>query len=143
MGLLGASFEDKVRKAVDAVRGLGLGVADLGARVDGKVVTLEGTAHSLEAKTRAMEEFNARVETGNTVNRIRVVLPAAAPPQAPAPAEAPAERWHVVVAGDTLGGLAERYYGKAGAYMRIFEANTDQLKDPNLIKVGQKLRIPS
>jgi len=26
--------------------------------------------------------------------------------------------------------------------MKIFEANRDQLKDPNLIKIGQKLRIP-
>lgn len=142
MGLLGASFEDKVRAAVEAVRGLGLGVADLGAHVDGKVVTLEGTAPSLEIKTRVMEELNARVETDNTVNRIRVVQPAAAAPRAQVPAEAPAERWHVVVSGDTLSGLARKYYGKAGSYMRIFEANTEEIKDANLIKVGQKLRIP-
>jgi nucleoid-associated protein YgaU len=141
MGLLGASFEDTVRAAVEAVRGLG--VADLNAHVDGTVVTLEGTAPSLEVKTRVMEAFNARVETDNTVNRIRVVQPAAATPQSPAPAEAPEPRWHVVVAGDTLSGLAKKYYGKAGAYMKTFEANTDQLRDPNLIRVGQKLRIPS
>jgi nucleoid-associated protein YgaU len=53
-----------------------------------------------------------------------------------------ATQWHVVVAGDTLSKLAKQYYGDAALYMQIFEANRDQLKDPDLIKVGQKLRIP-
>lgn len=53
-----------------------------------------------------------------------------------------ATQWHEVQAGDTLSKIAKRYYGDASLYMQIFEANTDQLKDPNLIKVGQKLRIP-
>lgn len=53
-----------------------------------------------------------------------------------------ATQWHEVVAGDTLSKIAKRYYGDASLYMQIFEANKDQLKDPNLIKIGQKLRIP-
>lgn len=53
-----------------------------------------------------------------------------------------ATQWHEVQAGDTLSKIAKRYYGDASLYMQIFEANTDQLKDPDLIKVGQKLRIP-
>ncbi len=140
MALFGSSFEDKVRAALEAVRALGLGVTDLDARVDGKVVTLSGTAPSMEVKARVMQEFNARVETDNTLNQIRVAQAApAAPPPAP-PAE---ERWHVVASGDTLSALALKYYGKAGLYMKIFEANKDQLSNPNLIKVGQKLRIPN
>jgi nucleoid-associated protein YgaU len=50
---------------------------------------------------------------------------------------------HTVASGDTLSKLAKRYLGDAGAYMKIFEANKDILKDPNLIKVGQELKIPS
>jgi nucleoid-associated protein YgaU len=53
-----------------------------------------------------------------------------------------ATQWHVVEAGDTLSKIAKRYYGDASLYMQIFEANRDQLKNPDLIKVGQKLRIP-
>jgi len=49
---------------------------------------------------------------------------------------------YTVVAGDTLGKIAKQYYGDASKYMKIFEANKDQLKDPNLIKVGQTLKIP-
>ena len=45
--------------------------------------------------------------------------------------------------GDTLSGIAKRFYGNANAYMKIFEANGDQLSDPDKIKVGQTLRIPA
>ena len=49
---------------------------------------------------------------------------------------------HDVVSGDTLGAIAKEYLGEAGKYMEIFNANRDQLSDPNLIRVGQKLKIP-
>jgi len=63
--------------------------------------------------------------------------------QTPPPKEGwDATQWHEVKPGDTLSKIAKQYYGDASLYMQIFEANKDQLKDPNLIKVGQKLRIP-
>jgi LysM repeat protein len=49
---------------------------------------------------------------------------------------------HEVVGGDTLSKIAKKFYGDANKYMKIFEANKDQLKDPDKIKVGQKLKIP-
>lgn len=49
---------------------------------------------------------------------------------------------HEVVAGDTLSKIAKKFYGDANKYMKIFEANKDQLKDPDKINVGQKLKIP-
>lgn len=51
-------------------------------------------------------------------------------------------RLHVVKSGDTLSKIAKQFYGDAGKYPKIFEANRDQLSDPNLIKPGQKLKIP-
>jgi nucleoid-associated protein YgaU len=51
-------------------------------------------------------------------------------------------QWHEVKKGETLWKIAERYYGDGSLYPKIFEANKDTLKDPNLIRVGQKLRIP-
>jgi nucleoid-associated protein YgaU len=59
-------------------------------------------------------------------------------PAAPAPA-----RSYTVVAGDTLSKISKELYGDATKYMKIFEANRDSLKDPNLIKVGQVLKIPA
>jgi nucleoid-associated protein YgaU len=149
MGLFGKSFEEKVDEAINAVRAKFPGVRGLAARIDGKTVKLEGEAPSLEVKTAVMAAFNGLVETENTINTIRVAAAPIAPPPGPRPpaeaAPAPpagAETIHVVVAGDTLGAIARKYYGKASQYMRIFEANKDILKNPDVIKVGQKLRIP-
>jgi nucleoid-associated protein YgaU len=51
-------------------------------------------------------------------------------------------QWYEVVAGDTLSKIAKKFYGDPNLYPQIFEANRDQLSDPNKIQVGQKLRIP-
>lgn len=51
-------------------------------------------------------------------------------------------RIHDVAAGESLSKIAKHYYGDAGHYMKIFQANQDQLSDPDKIKPGQKLRIP-
>jgi len=60
---------------------------------------------------------------------------------APKPA-APAEQIYTVVAGDSLSKISKKLYGDANQWKRIFEANRDQIKNPDLIHPGQKLRIP-
>jgi nucleoid-associated protein YgaU len=59
-----------------------------------------------------------------------------------APAAAPAAKTYTVKAGDTLGAIAKEHLGSAGAYMKIFDLNKDQLTDPNKIQPGQVLRLP-
>ena len=49
---------------------------------------------------------------------------------------------YTVQAGDTLSAIAKRLLGNANAYMDIFNANRDQLKDPDQIKPGQVLKSP-
>jgi nucleoid-associated protein YgaU len=41
-----------------------------------------------------------------------------------------------------LSKIAKVHYDNANRYMDIFNANKDQLKDPNLIQPGQRLLIP-
>ena len=53
-----------------------------------------------------------------------------------------ATQWHEVKKGETLWKIAEHYYGDGALYTKIFEANRDTVKDANMIRVGQKLRIP-
>ena len=48
---------------------------------------------------------------------------------------------YTVKSGDTLSQIAKDHLGDADAYMDIFNANKDQLKDPDKIKPGQVLRI--
>ncbi|HNQ27093.1 MAG TPA: LysM peptidoglycan-binding domain-containing protein [Aquaticitalea sp.] len=50
---------------------------------------------------------------------------------------------HTVKSGETLGKIAKLYYGDASKYQKIFAANTDKLKDPNLIHPNQELVIPN
>jgi len=50
---------------------------------------------------------------------------------------------YTVKAGDTLSSIARERLGNANAYPKIFEANRDQLADPNKIKPGQVLKIPA
>jgi nucleoid-associated protein YgaU len=57
-------------------------------------------------------------------------------------AKAAGGRTYTVKAGDTLSAIAKEHLGSASAYMKIFEANRDQLTDPDKIKPGQVLRIP-
>ena len=52
------------------------------------------------------------------------------------------ETTYTVAGGDSLSKIAKQFYGDANKYMKIFEANKDQLKNPDLIKPGQVLRIP-
>jgi LysM repeat protein len=48
-----------------------------------------------------------------------------------------------VKAGDTLSGIAKKVTHGKLSYQQIFEANRDILKDPDKIKPGQHLKIPS
>lgn len=60
-----------------------------------------------------------------------------------APLAQPAEQTYTVAPGDSLSKIAKHVYGDANQWRRIFEANQDVLKDPDLIYPGQTLKIPS
>ncbi len=60
---------------------------------------------------------------------------------APEPVGAGA-RTYTVKAGDTLSKIAMETLGDAKAYTKIFDANRDQLSDPNRINPGQVLKLP-
>jgi len=57
--------------------------------------------------------------------------------------EAEEARSYVVTAGDSLSKIAEELLGDAGRWTEIFEANKDKIDDPDDIKEGQELNIPS
>jgi nucleoid-associated protein YgaU len=112
------------------------GLSNLDVKFDDGVVTLCG-----DCKNEAVRD-QAVLIAGNIQGVEKVI---AEDLKAPAPApEAPQEKAEIyeIVSGDTLGAIAKRYYGKASAYMKIFEANRDIIDDPNKIYPGQKIRIP-
>jgi nucleoid-associated protein YgaU len=54
-----------------------------------------------------------------------------------------APQTYTVNKGDTLSKIAREFYGSANRWHEIFDANRDQLSDPDLIKPGQVLKIPT
>lgn len=61
-------------------------------------------------------------------------------PKAPSPK--PQSEHYTVAKGDSLSKIAKKYYGDASQWRRIFEANRDQIEDPDLIQPGWQLVIP-
>jgi len=51
-------------------------------------------------------------------------------------------RTYTVQSGDSLSKISRQFYGDANQYMKIFQANRQQLNNPNEIKPGQELVIP-
>ena len=45
--------------------------------------------------------------------------------------------------GKVFSKIAKEIYKDANKYMKIFDANKDQLTNPDQIKVGQKLKLPN
>jgi len=58
------------------------------------------------------------------------------------PATQTTQRVHRVQPRDTLYGLARMYYNDAGKWKIIFEANKNQIPNPDLIRIGMELVIP-
>jgi 5'-nucleotidase len=67
---------------------------------------------------------------------IPVAVPTGVPETSPSP------RSHVVATGDTLIGLAGRYYGDESRWPEILDANLDRIEDPDNLRIGTELRIP-
>ncbi len=94
------------------------------------------------------EDLSAQITVRPQQQAAKVASPPPAPKVAPvsgsqAQSQSGAQTTYTVVKGDTLSAIAKRFYGNANQYMVIFEANRDQLKDPDKIQIGQVLKIPA
>ena len=57
--------------------------------------------------------------------------------------ETPQSTTYTVKKGDTLWSIARKYYGDGKKWRKIFEANLKVIKNPNQIKAGMVLVVPS
>jgi len=93
-------------------------------------------------KKKPKADFSA-VQSGSTSSAPAETAAAQSGQMGAAPAQGgSAARTYTVVAGDTLSAIAEREYGAANRWKAIFEANRDQLDDPDRIQPGQVLTLP-
>ena len=126
---------------------LGLKARGLNIRYDDGTAYVSGVAANRATKERII------LAVGNVegVSQVRDTLRVApsrkatsnsAAARARRKAAGAAQTMHTVKSGDTLSKLAKKYLGDANRYPEIFKANQPMLTDPNLIMVGQVLRIP-
>jgi nucleoid-associated protein YgaU len=105
---------------------------------DGKL-HFSGTVNSEDEKNQIWNALKTLPDWQKDVVADIKVRPGAKQTGAPAGG---AQKTYTVQTGDTLGAIAKRFLGNADAYMDIFNANRDQLTDPDKIKPGQVLKIP-
>jgi len=123
--------EEAAEKIKNHIEATNPGVKNLDVHFEDGVVSLSGDAESLEAMEKTvLIAGNVRgvseVKAGNLNSPAREIK----------------VEYYVIKKGDTLSALAKKHYGNAMDYPRIFEANREVIQDPDLIYVGQKIRIP-
>jgi nucleoid-associated protein YgaU len=134
-------LRDKYNHAIQTAKGFGM----------------EGSAEERDGKLY----FNGKTKTQDEANKIWDAIktvpdwaqdivadiqanPSSASATAPGAASAAGGvRTYTVEKGDTLSRIAQDLLGKASAYTQIFEANRDQLDNPDHIQPGQVLKIPA
>src|SRR5262245_12425671 len=130
------NLRDKYNKAIQTAKDFRMDVS--AQEKDGKL-HFNGTVGS-EAEKNAIWDALKTVPDWRTdvVADIKVVPHAgSSAPMAPSMGKT-----YTVKAGDTLSKIAKEHLGDVNAYMQIFNANKDQLSDPDTIKPGQVLHIP-
>jgi len=123
-----AEASDKIK---DYLEGDNPGVNDFKVTVKDGVATISGEAASAEAKEKAV------LMVGNLQGVKEVQAD-----DLKAPAASGQVEYYVIKSGDTLSAIAQRFYGNGSEYPKIFEANREVIKNPDLIYPGQKIRIP-
>ena len=122
--------EEQVERAL---KEKGIDVANLQVRDGGQDVALYGSVRTEQVKAQAKEVAKyvtlAPIENNLTVGEA-------------AGAAGGAQRY-TVKSGDTLTAIAQRFYGDGSKWRRIHEANRAQIPNPDLIRPGQELTIPS
>jgi nucleoid-associated protein YgaU len=113
-------------------------------RMDGSAQEKDGKLH-VNGTVASEAEKNAIWDALKTVPdwRNEVVADIKVSPKVGVEAPVSSMKTYTVKRGDTLSKIARDYLGDANDYMRIFNANKDQLKDPDEIQPGQVLKIPS
>lgn len=123
------ALQDKYRDVLNM--GEKFGVKDGYVNEENNTLKMGGTAQTLYQKNQMWDKI--KEIGGENASDIQADIKVA---------DESAFHYHTVESGENLSKISKQYYGKSSQYMKIFNANTDQLKNPDLIQPGQKLTIP-
>ncbi len=125
--------DDPAEKIKSHIEADNPGVRNLGVALGAGNVDLSGEADSTDAVEKTvLIAGNVQGVTEVSADNI----------SAPAPVAEVKVEYYVIQKGDTLSKIAKEFLGNAMDYPKIFEANREVIKDPDLIYPGQKIRIP-
>lgn len=145
-------LKQKYQPVLNLIQQSGIRLSHLHVQ-DNKLV-MQGEAPSDQAKNKVWDEIKRIDPSYSDLTCDLTVNPSLAPQtQQAQPAQQAAlqtgaaaaggMQTYTVKAGDSLSKISQQFYGNAHDYMKIFEANRDQLHDPNQVRAGQQLKIPS
>lgn len=115
--------------------------------MEGEKLFIRAEVGSQGLKDEVWNTIKSIDQTYSDLHADIIVNPALAPKTAAAGAggsRQPQEQAqnYTVQPGDSLSKIAEKFYGNASEYRRIFEANRDKLRDPDHVEAGATLVIP-
>ena len=131
-------LKQKYQSAIDFMKQAGIRLSHV--HMENDKLFIQGEAPNDQVKNSVWDQIKRIDPTYSDLTADITINPSLA---GSSPSQrAGAAQTYVVKAGDTLSKIARQFYGDPSEYPRIFEANRDQLSDPNKIQVGQKLKIP-
>jgi nucleoid-associated protein YgaU len=128
------SLRGKYQQLIDAANNSG--VSNLAVRQEGNVLYIDGNAPSEDVKKQLWDVYNTidpDYRAGDLVLNINAMGSSSHDAMG-------AFQEYTVVKGDSLSKIGQKY---GVEWKKIYEANRDQIKDPDLIQPGWKLKIPS
>ena len=123
--------DDPAAKIKQEIEASNPGIQNLNVEFKDGKASLSGDAASAEAMEKAVL-IAGNVQGVGEVNADQIK----------APAQTGKVDYYIIQQGDSLSAIAKKFLGNANDYPKIFEANREVIKDPNLIYPGQKIRIP-
>ena len=142
-------LKSKYKPALDVIQQKGVRLSHL--HVQDNKLFMQGAAPSEQAKNdvwNAIKGVDSSYQDLTCDLTVDTSLPQPAQAQAAAAGSASAgtsggARTYKVQPGDSLSKIAKEFYGNANDYQKIFEANRDKLSDPDKVRAGQELVIPT
>jgi cell envelope opacity-associated protein A len=139
-------LKNKYKSVLEFIKQSGVRLTHL--HVQDNKLFIQGAAPSEQIKNEVWNHIKAVDSTHSDLTCDLTVDSSLPQPQSEYAAAASANassssRTYKVQPGDTLSKIAKEFYGNANDYNRIFAANRDKLEDPDKIRAGQELVIPS
>jgi nucleoid-associated protein YgaU len=133
-------LKQKYASVLNAIQQQGVRLQNV--HVENNKLLIRGQAPSQDVKNNIWNQIKLVDPTYSDLTADISVDPNAPASSASQPQGAQAQSY-TVQSGDTLSKIAKQFYGNAGSYMEIFNANRDKLSDPDKIQPGQNLVIPA